>query len=289
MSQSHEEPVIVGLAPEELPIPDPPKAKRNLVSDFGPPAGTFALFILAWCLVHRFVLADYRRFLLPYPWDVLRHGFTEKDFPQNPRSLIGALASTARTSVGGLLVACVLGIALAVVMSRRVSAEKAVYPYAVALQATPILALVPLIRLLFGSGFMARTIVCVIIAIFPIMVNTLFGLKSPDQGMHDLFTLHGAGAWTRLVKLQFPAALPAMFEGFRISAGLSVIGAIVGEFYMRLGPRGLGVIIDLYYGRLWYEQMYAAIIITALYGLTVFAVFGAIRNKVIGRWYNAKR
>jgi NitT/TauT family transport system permease protein len=231
---------------------------------------------------------------------------------------------------------------LAVIMSRAVWIEKATYPYAVALQTIPIIALVPLFYVFTGSGYMSRTLVCVLIAVFPIIVNTLFGLKSPDPGMHDLFTLHGAttglsskvrrvlsGAglmylalgglallfgWIssgqvfsisailvlvavvyvlitsiRLRKLEFPAALPAMFEGYRISAGLSVIGAIVSEIYFKDGPRGLGGVINLYNNRGWYPQMYAAIFITSLYGLVVFALFGLLRNLVIGKWHNTKR
>jgi NitT/TauT family transport system permease protein len=176
-----------------------------------------------------------------------------------------------------------------VIMSRAAWIEKATYPYAVALQTIPIIALVPLFYVFTGSGYMSRTLVCVLIAVFPIIVNTLFGLKSPDSGMHDLFTLHDSSTQTRLRKLEFPAALPAMFEGYRISAGLSVIGAIVSEIYFKDGPRGLGGVINLYNNRGWYPQMYAAIFITSLYGLVVFALFGLLRNLVIGKWHNTKR
>ena len=81
-------------------------------------------------------------------------------------------------------------------------------------------------------------IVCVIISLFPIIVNTLFGLQSADRAMHDLFTLQHASRSTRLRKLMFPAALPAIFAGLRISAGLSVIGAIVGDFFFGRGDTG---------------------------------------------------
>ena len=118
------------------------------------------------------------------------------------------------------------------------------------LASVPILALVPLIGLLFGFGFSARILVCVIIALFPIITNTLFGLKSAEKSQHELFTLHGAGTWTRLIKLQLPASLPAMFTGFQISAGLSVIGAIVGGFFFGRGPKDLGNRILLYSSRL---------------------------------------
>ena len=90
---------------------------------------------------------------------------------------------------------------------------------------------------------------CVIISIFPIVANTLFGLLSADQGQHDLFTPARCPRWTRLRKLQFPGALPAIFAGFRISAGLSVIGAIVGELFFRRGDPGLGILITNYQSR----------------------------------------
>jgi NitT/TauT family transport system permease protein len=330
------------LSADELPPPQAIVAKRNFLFEYGPPVFVFVAFLGLWCVVHKFFMASYRRSLLPYPWDVVTHGFTEKGEPKNPGQLLQALVSTIRTSIGGLILAIVIGTVLAVIMSRAAWIEKATYPYAVALQTIPVIALVPLFYVFTGSGYMSRTLVCVLIAVFPIIVNTLFGLKSPDPGMHDLFTLHGAttgmtpkvrkvlglaglgylvlggGALLlglisssqvfgisallvvaavvyvlitsiRLRKLEFPAALPAMFEGYRISAGLSVIGAIVSEIYFKDGPRGLGGVINLYNKRGWYPQMYAAIFITSLYGLVVFALFGLLRNLVIGRWHNTKR
>ena len=90
---------------------------------------------------------------------------------------------------------------------------------------------------------------------FPIVANTLFGLQSVDQAHHDLFTLHGASRCTRLWKLQFPAALPSIFTGLRIAAGLAVIGAIVGDFFFQQGDPGIGILIDRYQRRLQSEQM----------------------------------
>jgi NitT/TauT family transport system permease protein len=281
--------IPTGLSRDELPPPPTPKQKRNFLRDYVPPIGVFGLFLGLWCVVHKYFMASYRRPLLPYPWDVITHGFTEKGEPKNPRQILNALNSTIRTSIGGLLAAIVIGTILAVIMSRAAWIEKATYPYAVALQTIPIIALVPLFYVFTGSGYMSRTLVCVLIAVFPIIVNTLFGLKSPDQGMHDLFTLHNASNGIRLKKLQFPAALPAMFEGYRISAGLSVIGAIVSEIYFKDGPRGLGGVINLYNNRGWYPQMYAAIFVTAVYGLIVFACFGFLRNLVVGKWHNTAR
>ena len=120
-------------------------------------------------------------------------------------SILQALWSSAKVALIGLAIAIVLGMAVAVLMSQAKLFERAVFPYMVMLQAIPILALVPLIGFWFGYGLNARVIVCVIIAIFPIIANTLFGLQSADASMHDLFTLHRASRLTRLRKLMFPA------------------------------------------------------------------------------------
>ena len=254
-----------------------------------PPLVTFGLFLLAWASYRTFALDRFKRRILPMPWTVIAHGFTEKGTPKNPRELLNGLWVSARVALFGLFLAIIIGVALAVVMSTRKWIENSIYPYAVALQTIPIISIAPVIRLVLGAGLGARTLVCVIISIFPIIINTLFGLKSADAGQHDLFSLHNAGPLTRLLKLQFPAALPSMFEGFRISAGLSVIGAIVGEFFFQQGERGLGNLINLYSGQAWYPQLFADIILCSLLGLAVFWSFTALRRAAIGKWYQATR
>jgi NitT/TauT family transport system permease protein len=174
-------------------------------------------------------------------------------------------------------------------MSQARWVERSLFPYLVVLQATPILALVPLFGFWFGYGFGTRVLVCVLISLFPIAANTLFGLRSVDEAYHDLFTLQGAGRLTRLYKLQLPAALPSIFTGLRISAGLSVIGAIVGDFFFRQGEPGIGVLIDQYRSRLQSEQLLAAVILSSLFGLAVFWLFGALARRVVGGWHESAR
>jgi NitT/TauT family transport system permease protein len=192
-------------------------------------------------------------------------------------------------AIAGLVTAMILGVFSAVMMSQATWIETSFYPYAVFLQTVPILALVPLIGLLFGFGMGARILVCVIISLFPIITNTLFGLKSAEKAQHELFSLHHASRWTRLTKLQFPAALPAMFTGFQISAGLSVIGAIVGGFFFGRGPRDLGNRILLYSNRLRPAEMIAAVILSALLGVVFFQFFGWAGNRLTRSWYKGER
>src|ERR1043166_9084417 len=126
------------------------------------------------------------------------------------------------------------------------------------LQTISLLALVPLVGFWFQFGFSSRVLVCVLISLFPIITNTLFGLKSTAQAHHDLFTLQHATRIQRLLKLQLPGALPAILSGWRIAAGLSVVGAIVGDFFFRQGEPGIGRLIDDYRARLQSEQLFAA-------------------------------
>ena len=196
---------------------------------------------------------------------------------------------SARTSLIGLLLAIVFGMLFAILMSQARWIERAFYPYLVALQATPILALAPLIISVIGYNLKSRVLVAVILAIFPIVQNTLFGLLSADRLQHDLFSLHEATRMTRLMKLQLPAAMPSIFGGFRISAGLAVIGSIVGDFFFTRGEPGLGFRISEYFINNQPSRMFVCAILAALLGILFFVVFGFIANIAVGHWYEQTR
>lgn len=237
-----------------------------------------------WYFVSYVLLDESRRFLLQPPHEVVRVGFLDGE---NFAEILSGLWSSTKVAAIGLVIAILIGVVLATLMSQTKLIERAVFPYAVTLQAIPILAIVPLIQFWFGTDTTSRVIVCVIISLFPIIVNTLFGLQSADRGMHDLFTLHHASRITRLRKLMFPAALPAVFAGLRISAGLSVIGAIVGDFFFGKGEAGIGQLLQKYANRLMGEQLLASIIMSSALGVAVFLLFGWIQDKVVGRWYDS--
>jgi NitT/TauT family transport system permease protein len=253
---------------------------------WGAPAVVAGLVIGLWYTVSYRLLTPDTRFLVPPPDAVVRVGFLD---PVNRAELLDGLLLSARVAMLGLAAAAVVGICLAILMSQARWLERSVFPYLVLLQATPILAVVPLYGFWFGYGFNTRVLVCFLIALFPIVANTLFGLRSVDRDHHDLFTLHGASRRTRLWKLQLPSALPSMFTGLRISAGLAVIGAIVGDFFFRQGEVGMGVLIDYYRSRLQSEQLFAAVILSALFGLAVFLLFGALARRVVGGWHESGR
>ena len=255
---------------------------QRWASNILPPITLGLVIIGLWYFVSYVILDEMRRFLLRPPHQVFLVGFADWD---TFSEILGGLWSSASVAMIGLTLAIIIGMSLAILMSQTKLIERAVFPYAVTLQAIPILAIVPLIGFWFGYGLKARVIVCVIISLFPIIVNTLFGLLSAPRGLHDLLTLQRANRLTRLRKLMFPAALPAIFAGLRISAGLSVIGAIVGDFFFGRGEPGIGQLLQRYASRLMGEQLLAAIIMSSLLGVIVFQLFGWVQEKAIGKWH----
>jgi NitT/TauT family transport system permease protein len=243
----------------------------------------FLAIVGVWYLISLFVLDPHLRFLLPLPQDILLKGLID---PLSFNALMVALYQTVIVSMLGLAIAIVIGIVWAVAMSQAKWIERSLFPYAVILQCIPILALVPLIGFWFGYEFQSRVLVCVMIALFPMVNNTLFGLQSVDKGHRELFKLQGAGRLTTLFKLSFPAALPAIFAGMRISAGLAVVGAIVGDQFFRRGTPGLGILISNYSSRLQGEQLFATIITAALFGVLIFWLFGLLGRRAVGKWYD---
>ncbi|WP_261557647.1 ABC transporter permease [Frankia tisae] len=276
-------------APRTAPAAESPRRPgrlRRTVRGAGPPLVVLAAVVGVWYAVTYLALAPRRRFLLPPPHEVVTDGFG--DWTTFHETLRG-LGATAKVALVGLAIAAALGMIFAVLMSQAGWVERSFYPWAVALQTIPILAIVPLIGFWLGYGFWSRTVVCVLVALFPIIINTLFGLQSTDAEQHDLFTLRQAGRWARLVHLEFPSALPAVFTGLRISAGLSVIGAIVGDFFFRQGQPGIGSLIDDYTQRLQSAPLFAAIMVSSLFGLALFWLFGLAARIAVGAWYTPRR
>jgi NitT/TauT family transport system permease protein len=272
----------------DVPTTTPRSKRRQWGNVFYPILG-FAIFIGLWYLMHYWALEHIwgkPSFLITEPHRVIKESFFDST---NRSNMLKALYWTAVVALAGLIVAILVGMGLAILMAQSRAVELTAWPYLVALQAIPILALTPVIGNIFGFGLNSRVFVCVIIALFPIVSNTLFGLLSADRGQHDLFTLQGAGRWTRLWRLQLPAAMPAIFAGFRIAAGLSVIGAVVGELFFKRGDKGIGILLDNYRSRNNNPLMYGCLILAAALGIAVFLIFGWLGNLVVGRWHESTR
>lgn len=265
----------------------PPRRGRrvpDVVLQVVPPLVVFALAIGVWLAFSYVLLDERRRFLLPPPHDVFAEGILDAE---NRTEILWGLWSTTKVAMTGLGVAIVIGLGAAVAMSQARWVERSLYPYAVLLQTIPVLALVPVVGFWWGFNFRSRVTVCVIMALFPIITNTLFGLRSADPGLHDLFTMHRVGRWRRLVRLQLPNALPAVFTGLRISAGLSVIGAIVGDFFFRQGEPGIGRLLDIYRADMASELLYTAVFLSSALGFAVFVLFGVLGNRLTHHWHES--
>lgn len=281
------------LAPS--PVVDeviPDQRQRFSLKDYVGPVIVFGLFIGAWYLLSLVILPPEKRFMLPTPHKVISEGFLvwKTGESRGLQPILLSLWDSAKVALIGLFITIVVGMALAILMSSSRWIERATWPYLVAVQSAPVLALTPLIRALIDGAQKQRVLVVVLIAVFPIVSNTLFGLLSAEKSQHELFTLQGASRWTRLSKLQFPAALPNIFVGLRISAGLAVIGAVVGDFYFRQGGVvGIGAQIDVYRNRLWGPELITAIIMASVLGLVVFLFFGWLSRAAIGKWHITNR
>ena len=272
--------VLADDAPLVLRKPNPVIEKLKVVV---PPIGGFlAMLGVYWFFHHR--LASNRKFLMPWFGDLWSKGLADGE---TIGELWDALMLTARVSFQGLAISIVVGGLLGIAMFRLKWLERASYPFLVTLQAIPVLAIAPLLQVGFGYGLWPKTLVCVIISFFPIPTTLLLGLRSVDRGMVDLFRMQGASWFTTLRKLALPSAMPSLFAGFRIAAGLSVIGAIVGELQFQGGADGLGAKLVEYRKEVHYEQMYAGLVWSSLLSIGVFMLFTWLGNRLFSHWHES--
>lgn len=246
-----------------------------------PPLVLLIIAIGIWQFVCYVVLDPTRRFLLPPLQTVVDQSFFQS---ANFIPLLQAFWTTAYLAFIGLAIAIALGVLIAIFMHQSRFLERSLYPYLILFQTVPILALVPLIGFWLGFSSTSRIVVCVIISLFPIIANTSFGLQSATEAQNDLFRLHHAGRLRMLQSLYLPAALPAMFAGFRISAGLSVVGEIVGGFFFQKGPSDLGILINTCVDQLNTGLLFGAVFASALLGVIVFWLFTGLGRLVYGNW-----
>jgi NitT/TauT family transport system permease protein len=280
---SHQMAEMVGAPPAPPIVVKKPSKIVEKVRLVAPPLiGLMVLLGVYWFFHHR--LESRRKFLMPWFGDLWSKGLADGE---TNSELFEALRLTARVSFQGLAISIIIGSLLGIAMFRFRVLERASYPFLVALQAIPVLAIAPLLQVGFGYGLWPKTLVCVIISFFPIPTTLLLGLRSVDRGQVDLFRLQGASWTTTLRKLAIPSALPSLFAGLRIAAGLSVIGAIVGELQFQGGADGLGAKLVEYRREVHYEQMYAGLVWSSLLGIGVFVFFSWLGNRLFSQWHES--
>jgi NitT/TauT family transport system permease protein len=254
--------------------------RRERVLRLALPFAVLALGVAAWDLVVR--INGIPPYVLPGPGLVIATLLS--DWPVLAASLLVTLATTFE----GLALAVIGGVGLAVLFNQSRVLEYSLYPYAVILQVTPIVAIAPLLLIYLPQP--AAVLACAwIVAFFPVLANTTLGLHSVDHNLIDLFELYGASRWQILIHLKLPAALPAMLGGIRIAGGLALIGAVVAEIAAGTAGAGSGLayrIVESGY-RLNIPRMFAALLLLSLAGILIFFALSLLSHLMLRRWHES--
>ena len=263
-----------------MTVPAERRFVRWLATSVLPPFGFFLLLVIVWHLAVRW--SGVQPFLLPGPLRVAAA------IGANLPKLLNAVALTATGAIAGFLLSCAVGISVALLFSQSRIIERSLFPYAIFLQTVPIVAVAPLVILWIGHGLQGVVAVSFIISLFPIIANATTGLTAVRPDLVDLFALNNASRWQTLFKLRLPNAVPNILTGARVSSGLSVIGAIVGEFFAGYGTEdfGLGYLIILANGQAKTDLLFASILFSTLLGLGIFTAVGALNTILLRRWGN---
>jgi NitT/TauT family transport system permease protein len=239
------------------------------------------LFLTLWEAVVR--LRDIPPYILPAPSAVALSLWN--DGP----SLLGSLLVTLRITLAALAAAALIGGAIALLFSRSRILELSLFPYAVILQVTPIVAIAPLIIIWVQQPFLALLVCAWIVAFFPIVSNTTVGLNSADRNLLALFRLYGASPGQTLLYLRLPTALPYFLAGLRISGGLALIGAVVAEFVAGTGGAETGLafrILEAGY-RLAIPRLFAALFLLSLTGIVIYLLLDWLSRRVLRHWHES--
>ena len=244
------------------------------------PVVVLALTAALWAAVVK--LENIPAYVLPGP------GLVAQTLVSDGPLLISSLWVTLLTAFEGFVLAAAGGIVLAVLFNQSRLIEYSLYPYAVILQVTPIVAIAPLL-LIYLPQPLAVLACAWIVAFFPVLANTTLGLNSVDRNLIALFQLYKASRWQILWRLKLPAALPQMLAGLRIAGGLSLIGAVVAEIAAGSAGAGSGLayrIAESGY-RLNIPRMFAALLLLAVAGVVIFFVLSALSHLALRRWHES--
>ena len=245
------------------------------------PLAVGAAILVLWEAVVR--VESVPPYILPGPLAIAESLWT--DGP----SLLGSLLVTLRVTLAALAAAAILGGMIAVLFSLSRIIELSLFPYAVILQVTPIVAIAPLIIIWVREPFLALLVCAWIVAFFPIVANTTVGLNSADRNLLALFQLYGASPVQVLRYLRLPTALPYFLAGLRISGGLALIGAVVAEFVAGTGGAETGLafrILEAGY-RLAIPRLFAALFLLSLTGIVIYLVLDGLSRVLLRHWHES--
>ena len=262
--------------------PKPVALTDSALVRYGVPALVLTLAVVAWEVLVR--VNNIPHYILPTPTLVA------KTLWANLGSLMVSWLFTMKITFGALALAVVGGVLLAMLFALSRWVEISLFPFAIVLQVTPIVAIAPLI-LIYVDSTTASLLICAwIVAFFPILSNTVIGLRSADHNLRDLFTLYRATPWQRLRYLLIPSALPYFVAGLKIAGGLSLIGAVVAEFTAGAAGKETGLasrILEASF-RTEIPKMFAALVLVSLTGIAIFFLFNLVSKLLLGKWHESE-
>jgi len=227
---------------------------------------------------------DVPAYLVPSPARIATTLWTDRAL------LLDSLGVTVGIALTALAVAVVAGVAIALLFAQSRLVEASLFPYAILLQVTPVVAIAPLIIIWVKDTRVALVLCAVVVAIFPIISNTTLGLRSVDPGLADLFRMSRASRWQTLLRLRIPGALPWFFAGLRIASGLALIGAVVAEFVAGTGGQGAGLAYQILMAgiQLNVPRLFAALVLITLAGVVLYLAVGALARLALARWHESE-
>lgn len=240
------------------------------------------LFLILFLVVWQFLVIHFEipSYLIPKPSDLWLV------FRKDPVNYLSAMKLTFLGALSGFLLSFLVGLALAYCLSRFRILDQMIAPYAVFFQTVPIVAIAPLIIIWFGTGFKSVVMVSFVVSLFPMITNGLAGFKKRDVLLEDLVDLYKLNSWQKFLKLKLPLALPFVAAGAKISAGLSVIGAIIGEFFAGYGSEdyGLGYLIIVTSGQLKSAELFVATLSATFLGMIMIFLIYLVFDVVLAKY-----
>ncbi|WP_321817532.1 MULTISPECIES: ABC transporter permease [unclassified Paraburkholderia] len=233
----------------------------------------------AWC-----TLGAVPAYLVPSPLAIVQQ--LVQDWPM----LFASLLATLKITLLAFAVATVLGVAIALLFVQSPLIEASLFPYAILLQVTPVVAIAPLIIIWVKNTTAALVVCAMLVALFPVISNTALGLRSVNPGLVNLFRIHRATRWQTLVRLRIPSALPYFFGGLRISSGLSLIGAVVAEFVAGTGGSGAGLAYQILQAgfQLNIPRLFAALLLITVTGVLLFGLTVWLSRLCLRGWHESE-
>lgn len=237
---------------------------------------SFILLLIAWQLVA--TLGGYDSFILPAPAEVVDQlGLVVGD-----GRLLKHAAYTISEVIPGLLIGCLIAMPLGYLLAKSPLAERLISPYLIASQAIPVIAIAPLLTIWVRSTYWSRVTVAVLVVFFPIVINTIAGMRSVPVELYDLMHSLKASRWQVIRKLELPAALPILLAGLKVGATLAVIGALVGEF-VQPKSQGLGYMLVTARYQFKTDLVFVVLLTLATIALTMYGVVALLERRVL-RW-----